>query len=93
MLSKWNEYQIIFYRDSTIEQQVGYMPNDFQMEITIKMNAVNSNGGNIIHVTEVKIRNCTDQQNNSSIGNYLHYVIIETDNTFKYKTEYACINT
>ena len=69
MLSKLSEYQTIFYRDSTIEQQVGYMPNDFQMEIKIKMNAVVSNGGNIIHVTEVKIRNCT---NNSSIGNYLY---------------------
>jgi hypothetical protein len=34
------------------------MPNDFQMEIKIKMNAVVSNGGNIIHVTEIKIRNC-----------------------------------
>jgi hypothetical protein len=39
------------------------MPNDFQMEIKIKMNAVVSNGGNIIHVTEIKIRNCTDQPN------------------------------
>lgn len=69
------------------------MPNDFQMEITIKMNAVISTGRNIIHVTEVKIRNFTDQPNNSSIGKYWYYVIIETDKTFKYKTEYACINT
>jgi hypothetical protein len=89
MLSKLSEYQTIFYRDSTIEQQVGYMPNDFQMEIKIKMNAVVSNGGNIIHVTEIKIRNCTDQPNNSSIGNYLYYVIMEAAKAFKYKNEYA----
>lgn len=76
MLNKGNEYQIIFYRDSTIEQQVGYMPNDFQIEINIKMNAVISNGGNIIHVTEVKIRNSTDQPKHYAIGNYLYYVMI-----------------
>jgi hypothetical protein len=43
----------------------------------------------MLHVTEIKIRNCTDQPNNSSIGNYLYYVIMEAAKAFKYKNEYA----